>query len=62
MRTIAWETDSQITLRNLSKEVGECRYTYDFGEGVRAVRHTSPQKVSASQEKQMSLLMILVLF
>ena len=62
MRTIAWETDYQTTVRNCSKEVGECQYTYDFGEGVRAVRHTSPQKVPASQEKQMSLLMILVLF
>ena len=34
----------------------------DFGEGVRAVEHTSWQKVAAGHEEQMSPLVMLVLF
>ena len=34
MRTIAWETASQLALRNSSKEArGKIQYIRDFGEG-----------------------------
>ena len=43
MRTIAWETASQIALRNSSKEVEGAKVSYicDFGEGgVHVIKHT----------------------
>ena len=42
MRIIAWETVSQMALRNCSKEVVEkVSITYDFSEaGVHGVKHT----------------------
>lgn len=62
MRTIDWETASQVVLRNCSKEVrGKVRVIYDFNEGVTYIKHTFWQRL-ASQEEQMSLLMTLVLF
>ena len=41
MRTIAWDTASQIVLRNCSKEVGvEGQYICDFGEGeICVIKH-----------------------
>ena len=41
MRTINWETASQISLRNPSKELGgRSVYIYDFGKGgVHAIKH-----------------------
>ena len=64
MRTIDWETASQIVLRNCSKEVEEERsiYIWFWWRGIRAIRHTFWQKVAASHEEQMSLLVVLVLF
>ena len=40
MRTINWETASQISLRNPFKELGGRLYIYDFGKGgVLAIKH-----------------------
>ena len=62
MRAIAWETASQMALRNCSEGVWGGQYIYDFSEqGIRAVKHTVWRKVSASHEEQTSPLMILVL-
>ena len=63
MRTIARETAFQIALRNCSKEVGERSGFYMIlVKGVRAVKHTFWQRLTASHEEQMSPLIILVLF
>ena len=63
MRTITWETASQITLRNCFREVERKVNIYVILiKGVYATKHTSKQKVTASHKGQMSLLMILVLF
>ena len=63
MRTIAWETAFQISLRNCSREVGgrSMLYMTLVKEG-RAVKHTFWQRLAASHEEQMPPLMILVLF
>ena len=66
IRLIAWETASQIALRNRSEEVGGGQgvsvHMWFRWRGIRAIKHTFWQKVAASHEEQMSLLMILVLF
>ena len=56
MRTAAWETATQIALRDHSKEtVGQDQYVRDFGEGrVHAIKHKFPQKLSASHKEQWS--------
>ena len=56
MRTAAWETATQIALRDHSKEtVGQDQYVRDFGEGrVHAIKHRFPQKLSASHKEQWS--------
>ena len=54
-------SDSCEELLQRGKEGGQ--YTCDFSKtGIRGVKHTFWQKVAASQEEQMSPLMILVLF
>ena len=63
MRTIAWETASQIALRNSSEEVGRNSVLYMIlVKGVHAVKHTFLARLAASHKEQMSLLIILVLF
>ena len=63
MRTMAWDTASQIALRNCSKEVaGEISMYVILEKGVHALKHMFWQKVAASHKEQMSLLMILVFF
>lgn len=63
MRTVAQETAFAIALRSCSGGSGELSIIYDFsGRQVRAFRHTFRQRLDASQEEQMSLLMIVVLF
>ena len=52
-------SDSSEELLQRGGERGQ--HESDFGEGVGVIRHTSPQKVVASHEKQVSQLMILVL-
>ena len=63
MRSIAWETASQIALRNCSKKVrGEVGMYMILVKRTRAIKHAFWQKVAASHEEQLSLLVILVLF
>ena len=63
MGTIAWETDSQRAPRNCSKEGrGDVSIYMILVKGVHAVKHTFWEKVAASHEEWMSLMMILMLF
>ena len=67
MRTVAWETATQIALRNCPKEAGregEGEYICGFGEGgIHAIKHIFFQKVSTSLVKRKSSpLRILVFF
>ena len=78
MRTIALETASQIALRNYSEEVegGKSVYLWLWWRRIHAIKHRFLQKLAASHvkfaashvifatshEKQVSPLMILVLF
>ena len=50
MKTVAWKTVPQITLRNCSKEArGKGQYICDFSEGRKyASKHILFQKVSTS--------------
>ena len=63
IRTIAWEIAPHTALRNCSKEVGVKVSIYVIlvkGEYMQSSTHFW-QKVTASHEKQMFTLMILVL-
>ena len=51
MRTIGWETASQLALRNCSQKVNIC----DFGEGgVHAIKHVSYKRFSSGHKLLMS--------
>ena len=63
MRTIAWETASQIALRNSSREVGRRSVLHMIlVRWVHAAKYTFWQRLTAHCKEQMSQLMILVLF
>ena len=63
MRTTARETETQIALRNCSKEVGgRSVLSVILVKGVCSVKHTCGQRLGAGHEKQVPPLMILVLF
>ena len=55
LRTIAWETLSQMALRNCSKEVRETVSIYVIlVRGVHVIRLAFQQKVAASHEEKKS--------
>lgn len=62
--TIAWETVSQMALKYwLQRGRGKASVINDFSEEeVHAVKRTFWQRLAAIHKKQMSLLMILLLF
>ena len=56
LRTVAWDTASQIVLRNCSQEVRELGYVGGFAEGKRKKKKhvVEHQKITACHKKQTS--------
>ena len=56
LRTVAWETASQIALRTCSEEVGTGASAYmTLVKGAHPIKHTSQGKLAASPEEQVSV-------
>ena len=63
LRTIAWETVPQITLRNCSKEVREePRYIGVFAENKIKAHIIKHKKITANHKSQASQVNVFVLF
>ena len=56
------EAASQPALRNCSREVGGGQDIRHFGEGVRAITHTSLEKGPASHAEELAQRFVWVLF
>ena len=61
MRTIAWETDSLIALRNCSEEIGK-EPVYIFSWEIHVVKHTSWLRLLLITKKQTSQVNFLSVF